>query len=278
MPLFSRFRARLALAGALCAACAVSAASPSPYTYRIPIPGLSVVGSASLASAPYGILVPAYFDPYSDPTDWNTLVQTAGRVPLLVILNVNSGPGSAQDPTYVSLVNQLRAKGALVYGYVHTSGGTRALGTVEAEVAQYHAWYALDGVFVDEYASTATSSTLSYYESLAAAIRGDGWAIMGNPGTNFDEAFLTDHTADAFVDFEDVQANVAASPQPAWQPTFPSGQFAEIFLSAPDVAQAATQISTQRHAYWLYATPQGVSTAYSSLDSSFATLVSNDHP
>jgi hypothetical protein len=74
-------------------------------------------------SAPVGIVVPAYFDP---PATWDALVYAATEVPLIVIANPDSGPGPSLDPAYVQGINNLRAAGAKVIGYVY-SGMERAI-------------------------------------------------------------------------------------------------------------------------------------------------------
>jgi len=73
---------------------------------------------AGVWAAPKGIVVPAYFYPGSL---WSSMNWAAGRVPLVAIMNPNSGPGTTQDPQYVAAVNSLRAADGKVIGYVSTS-------------------------------------------------------------------------------------------------------------------------------------------------------------
>src|SRR5207302_896442 len=82
-------------------------------------------------AAPTGIVVPAYF--YAGPL-WTSMNWAAGRVPLVAIMNPNSGPGLTQDPQYVTAVNNLRAAGGKVIGYVSTSYTTRATNAVKTDI------------------------------------------------------------------------------------------------------------------------------------------------
>src|SRR5437867_2765854 len=77
--------------------------------------------------APMGILVPAYFYPGSL---WTNMNWAAARVPLVAIMNPNSGPDTTQNPDYVAAVSSLRASGAKVIGYVSTSYTARSTNNV----------------------------------------------------------------------------------------------------------------------------------------------------
>lgn len=202
-----------------------------------------------------GLLIPAYFDPSTDLTDWNRMAAAASQVPLMAIMNPNSGPGTAPDPSYTSAVITLDASGGSTLGYVHTSYGTRSLAAVEKEVSRYFSWYPIDGIFIDEMASTATTKKLNYYKALKNYIRSvyPAAIIVANPGTSFDQAFAQAQVADVFVDEEDIQANVNTTPQAAWTQSQPASMFAEIAVQSDNDAQEATLLSS-RNIGWLYST------------------------
>jgi hypothetical protein len=105
-----------------------------------------LLATFAVEAAPLGILVPAYFYPGSL---WNSMSNAALRVPLIAIMNPNSGPGASQDPNYIAAVNNLRHTGAQVIGYVSTAYATRLLAQVEADIDSYLSWYTLDGIFLD---------------------------------------------------------------------------------------------------------------------------------
>jgi hypothetical protein len=200
--------------------------------------------------------VPAYFDPSADQADWNTLITAAAQVPLIAVMNPNSGPGGAADPSYASTIIELNNAGGQVIGYVHTSYGGRLLSDVEQEVASYVSWYAVKGIFIDEMASSATTANLDYYEQLASYIRTQlpGATIVANPGGAFDQAFADHQTADIYIDLEDTQANVHAATQAAWEAGFPASTFAEISIETTGDSAETAWLVANRRLGWLYTT------------------------
>ena len=116
-----------------------------------------------VCAAPMGIVVPAYFYPGSL---WTSMNWAAGRVPLVAIMNPNSGPGAAQNPDYVAAVNALRASGGKVIGYVSTAYTARGTNVVMADIDRYFSWYAVDGIFLDEFTNDADTNHLNYYAAL----------------------------------------------------------------------------------------------------------------
>ena len=63
------------------------------------------------------ILVPAYFDPSSDSSDWTAMYGNSG----IIIMNPDSGPGKSKESAYSSAVNKAVSNGNQIIGYVHTS-------------------------------------------------------------------------------------------------------------------------------------------------------------
>jgi len=212
------------------------------------------VGQAQNLTA-LGLIVPAYFDPALDATDWNRLASAATQVPLMAVMNPNSGPGSGPNASYTAAINTLDGSGGSTLGYVYTSYGYRSLKAVEKDIANYFAWFPVDGIFLDEMATTATKANLKYYTAIKNYIRSlyPAAIIVANPGTSFDQAFVTAQVADVFIDEEDTQANVNATPQSAWEATYPAGRFAEIAVQSSGDAQEVNVLSG-RHIGWVYST------------------------
>lgn len=218
---------------------------------------LSVITVAAQAQTlpQVGLLVPAYFYPGTDSTDWNRLSIAATQVPVMAVMNPNSGPGKAPDSNYTAAITSFDAAGGSTLGYIHTSYGYRSLAAVEKEVSEYFAWYPIDGIFIDEMASTATPKALKYYKAVKDYIRSvyPAAIIVANPGTSFDQAFATTKVADIFVDEEDTETNVNATTQSAWEQGQPATLFAEIAVQSSDDAQEATFLAS-RHLAWVYST------------------------
>lgn len=155
------------------------------------------------AHAGLEILVPAYFYPVPG-SPWNQLIADAPRVPITAILNPGSGPGTFQDLTYVSTVNAFRAAGGRILAYVPTTYGARPAAAIKADVDTYRAWYAIDGVFLDETPSDNLPAHLDYYADIYQFIKGRnaGYRVVMNPGTNAAEEYLSRPCADALVLYE----------------------------------------------------------------------------
>ncbi len=181
------------------------------------------------------IVVPAYFYPSgAGAAAWGTLTTTAPLIPLTAILNPASGPGTAVDPNYTTVVTNLRAAGGKVIAYVHTSYGKRALAAVTNDINTYLSFYQVDGFFIDEMANDSSAAHVQYYQSIYNYIKGlsAGYQVVNNPGTNIPEVYASLPVADRFVVFENTQANYAAYAPAAWQASYPASKFIHIVYGA----------------------------------------------
>jgi hypothetical protein len=205
-------------------------------------------------AAPMGILVPAYFYPGAL---WNGMNFAAARVPLIAIMNPNSGPDTTQNPDYVAAVNGLRAAGGRVIGYVSTAYGTRSTNTVELEIDRYFSFYSVDGIFLDEMANDAGTNHLDYYAVLYQYIqtKGTNLLVVGNPGINTQEAYLTRPAADVLVTFE-VDTGYAAYVVDGWVTNHLARQFCHLPYNVPDAATMTNDINlaATRNAGWIFVT------------------------
>ena len=182
------------LAVFVCAAAAttlpVSRAPPTTARPSTRHPSSAPTPALTANPSPYHqqLIVPGYF--YPGP-QWTTLATAYNSSTAWFIANPNSGPGASFDATYFSYINTLRAAGIKVCGYVRTNYGNRNASDVKADVDKYRQWYRLDGFFLDESASLASS--VPYYGAIAQYIRSNKTspAILLNPGTGCDEAYTT---------------------------------------------------------------------------------------
>ena len=210
--------------------------------------------AVSVHAAPLGILVPAYFYPGSL---WAGMNWAAGRVPLVAIMNPNDGPDTTQNPDYVAAVNGLRAAGGKVIGYVSTAYTARGTNAVRTDIDRYFSFYAMDGIFLDELTDDADTNHLNYYAALYQYIRtkGTNLLVVGNPGINTREAYLTRPCADVLVTFE-VDTGYAAHVVDGWV----TNHLARRFCHLPyNVVSAATMtndvnLAVARNVGWLYVT------------------------
>lgn len=223
------------------------------------------------------LVVPAYFYPGSTGGYWNQVDTAARSVPTVAILNPNSGPGTAADPNYLQALDKLHAAGGKVYGYVHTSYGTRPISDVTGDINTYIALYPVDGFFIDEMTSDAGSASLNYYLSIYNYVKGRNaaYGVMGNPGTSVPEIYASLPVADSLVVFES-SAKAFASYQPAaWQAGYPAERFVSIvYAASKSQMPGIVQFSAAHGIGNVYVTPDHGGNPYDTLPSYWTAEVS----
>src|SRR3954469_9580727 len=191
---------------------------------------IAKIALLALALAPsrsegIALLVPAYFAPSSG--NWNQLATAAQRVPLIAIANIFNGPGNATPRAdYVQAMQAVRDAGGQVVGYVYSQYGARAADVVKADMLRWHELYPLDGFFVDEMANTPNVALFDYYAGLTGYARSlkAEYQVIGNPGTNTEEAYRIRNTADVLTIFEGDSSYANFAPA-AWTQKYPAYQF-----------------------------------------------------
>src|SRR2546422_1906588 len=216
-----------------------------------------------------GILVPAYFSPASAGY-WGSLNQAADRVPLIAIMNPNNGPSMSVNRDYAGAVNALRNAGGRVIGYVYSSYTTRLLSDVKADIDRYHAFYTIDGFFVDEMTNDSDASHLAYYEELCQYIKAQqaSYLVVGNPGFNTPASYLTRPTVDALVTFENSAGYPQYRPDP-WTQTQPATAFSHLCydVPTPDTMTNYVQLAVARNVGYIYVTNDRGSNPWDTLPS-----------
>ncbi|MGB8703261.1 MAG: spherulation-specific family 4 protein [Thermosynechococcaceae cyanobacterium] len=218
-------------------------------TFPITIGSTTLPAKAGLCQS---LSIPAYFFPGGSPNYWTEAIASAPQVDVM-IMNPNSGPGGALDPSYVTAVANAQAVGIKVLGYVPTSYGNRAASLVKSDINLYRNWYKVDGIFFDETASVANK--ISYYKSLAQYVRsGRGNFVMLNPGIFPDQGYMK--IADRVIVFENTySAYVRSWTPPTWLYNYPAQRFVHLVhaTSAAQLGNAVT-LSTQRNASSVFIT------------------------
>ena len=108
-------------------------------------------------------LVPAYAYPADGETQWASL-RTLGDDSGLVVVNPHNGAGDAVDLKYQSVVDNLRQNKVQLLGYVNLDFGLRGMTSILTDIAKYREWYAITGIFFDQFPSvyrTRVASVLS---------------------------------------------------------------------------------------------------------------------
>jgi len=169
-------------------------------------------------------------------------------VPILAIVNPNSGPGTAALSDYLAGISQLTAAGVKVFGYVHTSYGARAAAEVQPEIARWRSLYpGVTGIFFDEMAKDPGYE--SYYKSLTAAAKASGFDFtIGNPGVDTAASYVG--TVNTILVYESAGLPAGAA-LAGWHSGYDRSNFGVIpyGVSAVDTAFVATAKKTCQYIY-----------------------------
>ena len=200
-----------------------------------------------------GIMVPAYFPAGAK---WEAMNYAAAKVPLIAILNPNSGPGAALNTNYVEALAQLHAAGGKGIGYVSSSYTRRPMAKVQADIDHYLSWYDLDGFFIDEMTNDSNTNHLDYYSAVYQYIKAKNtrYSVTGNPGANTEESYLSKPTADILMIFESGSAKYAGYNPSSWVPKHSSENFAHLpYLSVgTETLTNYVSLAVARNAGWIY--------------------------
>jgi hypothetical protein len=222
----------------------------------VPLAASVVLFSLISHSYALGIMVPAYFDPVRN-SNWEVLNQAAARVPLVAIMNPNSGPGASPRASYTTGVDALRRFGGQVIGYIYSSYGARPLAAVKADVDRYDSFYTIDGFFIDEVTNDADATHLAYYGELYQYIKSKRatYTVTGNPGTKTLSTYLTRPAFDRLVTFENNTGYPAYVPD-AWTQKQPPTVFSHLCYDAAtaEIMTNYVQLAVQRNAGYIYVT------------------------
>ncbi len=134
---------------------------------------------------------------------WKKVAAAAQRVPIVAIINPNNGPDrSPPNLDYQQGLQDLHQANVKTIGYVRSNYGKRSLKEIKADIDLYFKHFNVDGIFIDE--SASSRDKLDYYQQLYKYIKShaDRYQVIINPGTNADEDYVSQSVADVVVMFE----------------------------------------------------------------------------
>jgi hypothetical protein len=200
--------------------------------------------------------------------------QPAGTI--YAIANIYNGPDSGQAADivpYQQAIAAFHSAGGRVLGYVSTAYGARDRETVKTDIDLWYSRYGVDGIFLDEQASTADK--LPHYRELHDHIKGKGGEalIVANPGTTTLEGYMA--LNDVTCVFEtDGPAGFPTWTPPAWAANYPAGKFYVL----PYHSSAANMTSfiaraAANNVGWIYVTDDTLNNPWDTLPGYFEALV-----
>lgn len=245
----------------------ISDPTPASFSWTI------VASSPPPSTTVGGTIVPLYT--YPTDSSWSTIISVKDahpNVPIVAIINPNSGPGSSKDINYVNGINNLRASGIIVIGYVYTSYATRSIPNVESDVNAYHSWYPnLNGIMFDEMSNVAGHE--AYYSTLSQYVKSlVGFTYtVGNPGTDTIPSYVG--TVDTITIYEN-SGLPPLSYLDGWHSNYPRSTWAVTVYNAPTLDQSfVTQ--AKNYVGYIYITNDNLPNPWDTLSVYFGTLVSD---
>lgn len=193
------------------------------------------------------------------------MVALKGRhpsVPVVAIVNPNSGPGFFADPQFVSGIAKLSAAGIRCIGYVYTRWGVRPQQELTQDMDRWRQFYpAVTGLFFDE-VGTDAGQALHYTQAFADARRRNFSLTVGNPGAS--TAVEVAEAFDVIVAHERRGWPGANDPSAELRARFGKDRFAMLCyetatFDAPRIATAASRFA------WVYITEDGQPNPWASL-------------
>jgi hypothetical protein len=238
------------------------------------IPETAFAASSQSFGSP-GLAIPLYTYPCFTTTQctWTAVIQARQAypsVPLLAVINPNSGPGSSKDSNYVQGIKNLQAAGVVVLGYVWTDYGRVSLSKVEQQVSSYKNWYAVNGIFFDGMANVAGGE--NYYSTLNTYVKSLGMTYtMGNPGTTTLKSYIC--TMDSIIIYESAGTpSLSYLASATFYPSYSKSNFGFVSYSVPSL-DTSFEVSSTTYVQWLYITDAGLPNPYDKLPSYFTAEV-----
>src|SRR2546425_10363995 len=238
------------------------------------VPGTAFAAS-SLIFGNSGLAIPLYTYPCFTATQctWTTVIQARQAypsVPLLAVINPNSGPGRTKDPNYVQGIKNLQDAGVVVLGYVWTGYGRVSLSKVESQVSSYKNWYTVNGIFFDGMAYITGKE--GYYSTLNSYVKSLGMTYtMGNPGTTTLTSYIG--TLDSIIIYEDAGTpSLSYLASATFYPSYSKSNFGFLAYSVPSL-DTSFDTSASTYVQWMYITDDGLSNPLDTLPPYFMTEV-----
>src|SRR2546422_6082825 len=234
------------------------------------VPGTAFAAS-SLTFGNSGLAIPLFTYPCFTTTQctWTNVIQARQAypsVPLLAVINPNSGPGRFKDTNYVQGIKNLQAAGVVVLGYVWTGYGRASLSKVENQVSSYKNWYAVNGIFFEGMAYITGSE--KYYSTLNSYVKSLGMTYtMGNPGTTTLKSYVG--TLDSIIIHEDAGTpSLSYLASATFYPSYGNSNFGFLAYSVPSL-DTSFETSASTYVQWMYITNDGLSNPWDTLPSYF---------
>ena len=230
----------------------------------------SGTGGAAVASTT-GTIVPLYT--YPTDASW-TAIATAKRahpsVPVIAVVNPDSGPSTARDASYASGITNLESAGIKVIGYVATGYTSRGIAAVETDIDRWKSFYPnIQGIFFDEQSNVTGQE--SFYRTVSQYAKAQGMTFtVGNPGTDTGPSYVG--AVDVGLIYESFGLP-GTSALTGWHASFPKSNFGIIpYGAALDHAYVK---AAKALVGYIYITNDDLPNPWDSLPANFSDLLAD---
>ncbi len=231
---------------------------------------VNAASSSPDTTSQVGVVIPLYT--YPTDNSWAALIQAKENfpsVPVIAIINPDSGPGNSKDENFVTGIADLENAGITVLGYVATGYGTSSyssLSNIEGQVQDYKSWYPdIQGILFDEMSSSANQQ--NYYQTVENYVSSLGMNFTaGNPGTTVDNGLIGIFNLLCIYENPGLPA---VSNINQYYSSYGNDGFAYVAYGVSSLPSQATMQSLDTYVSYIYITNMGGSNPYNGLPSYF---------
>lgn len=229
--------------------------------------GLVHPASAATQSST-SLIVPLYGYPSAT---WTTLAQQKlanPSVPIVAVVNPSNGPGTTQDPNFVSGIQTLRSAGITVIGYAYTNYAGTPISSVESAILGYKTLYGLSGVYLDQMSNVPGHE--SYYSTLTQYADSIGMSlVIGNPGADVPSSYIG--TVNAMIIYES-PGLPSLSFLGGWHTSYPKSDFGIVAYGVSSISPSYIASASNDVGY-IYVTDGTMPNPYANLPSYLSSLL-----
>ncbi|MEO9296312.1 MAG: spherulation-specific family 4 protein [Nitrososphaera sp.] len=134
-----------------------------------------------------------YFPLFTPPGPvWDNMLEyrkAHPSLPWIAVVDPHHGPGAHFDADYGQNIAKLQNQNVTVLGYVSTLWGARPADAIMQDIRNYHEWYRVDGIMLDEMVSDPGFE--GHYFGLSQYAKSLGMKlVIGNVGTNISPTYV----------------------------------------------------------------------------------------
>ena len=238
---------------------------------------------SAFAAVDVRMLVPCYFYPSSQGSDWDRMIDMADDYgsDIMAIVNPNNGPGTSVNSDYTSVLTSFKNAGGYPLGYVHTSWGTRDIDDVKDDIDNWYTFYSPYGILLDEQSAAANTTYYYYYQEIYNYIKNKDQyaAVFSNAGTTTRSEYLWydgQNTTDAIGIFENY-TDYTNFENSSWTSSYSRYNFISLCYNVPNLSTAEDYIDNavgDGYSGYIYCTDDNDGTIWDELPSYFEDMCS----